>query len=57
MKHRAVGTGMTLGIAGYSDLEKVGVLAEFSGEGDGKPTLMRYIIRDQAEMAEYWEGE
>jgi len=33
------------------------VLAKFSAEGDGKPTVMRYIIRDQAEMAEYWEGE
>ena len=36
---------------------KVGVFAEFSAKGDGKPTLMRYIIRDQAGMAEYWEGE
>ena len=36
---------------------KVGVLAEFSAKGDGKPTAMRYIIRDQAEMADYWEGE
>jgi len=35
----------------------VGVLAEFSAEDGGKPTVMRYIIRDQAGMAEYWEGE
>ena len=39
------------------DLEKVGVLAEFSAEGDGKPTVMRYIIRDQAGMTDYWEDE
>jgi hypothetical protein len=37
--------------------EKVGVLAEFSAEGDGKPTVMRYIIRVQAGLADYWEGE
>jgi hypothetical protein len=30
---------------------------EFSAKGDGKPTVMRYIIRDQAEMADYWEGQ
>ena len=44
-------------IAEYPDSGKVGVLAEFSEKGDGKPTLMRYIIRDQAGMTEYWEGE
>jgi hypothetical protein len=33
------------------------VLAEFSAQGDGKPTVMRYMIRDQAEMADDWEGE
>ena len=36
---------------------KLGVLAEFSSKDDGKPTVMRYIIRDQAGMAEYWDGE
>ena len=36
---------------------KVDVLAEISAKGNGKPTLIRYIIRDQAGMAEYWEGE
>jgi len=35
----------------------MGVLAEFSAKGDGKPTVMRYIIRDQAGMADYWKGE
>jgi hypothetical protein len=44
-------------IAEYPDSEKVGVLAEFSAQGDGNPTVMRYIIRDQAEMADYWGGE
>jgi len=39
------------------EAEKVGVLAQFPAEGDGKPTVMRYIIRDQAGMSEYWEGE
>jgi len=44
-------------IAEYPYLQKVSALAEFSNEGDGKPTVMRYIIRGQAGMAEYWEGE
>jgi uncharacterized cupin superfamily protein len=57
MKYLAVGTSMSPEIAEYPDSEKVGVLAEFPGEGGGKPTVMRYIIRDQASLAEYWEGE
>ena len=44
-------------IAGYPDSEKTGVYAQFSAKDDGKPPMMRYIIRDQAGMAEYWEGE
>ena len=36
---------------------KVGVLAKFPADGDGKPTVMRYIIRGQADMTDYWEGE
>ena len=57
MKYLAVGTSMSPEIAEYPDSDKVGVLAEFPADGDGKPTVMRYIIRDQAGMAEYWEGE
>ena len=57
MKYLAVGTSESPEIAEYPDSGKVGVLAEFSADGDGKPTVMRYIIRDQAGMAEYWEGE
>lgn len=33
------------------------VKAEFPDDDGGKPTVMRYIIRDQAGMAEYWEGK
>ena len=40
-----------------ADSEKVGVLAQFPADGDGKPTMMRYIIRDQAGMSDYWEGD
>ena len=57
MKYLAVSTSLSPEIAEYPDSEKVGVYAQFSAQGDGKPTVMRYIIRDQAEMAEYWEGE
>ena len=57
MRYLAVGTSMSPEIAEFPDSDKVGVLAEFSGEGDGKPTVMRYIIRDQAGMTDYWEGE
>ena len=57
MKYLAVATSRSPEIVEYPDSEKVGVLAQFPAEGDGKPTVMRYIIRDQAGMAEYWEGE
>lgn len=57
MKYLAVGTAESPEIAEYPDSEKVGVLARFPAQGDGKPTVMRYIIRAQADMTDYWEGE
>jgi len=57
MKYLAVGTRVSAGIAEYPDSEKVGVLAQFPAQGDGKATVMRYIIRGQAGMAEFWEGK
>ena len=57
MKYLAVATSMSPAIAEYPDSDKMGVLAQFPAEVDGKPTVMRYIIRDQAEMADYWERE
>ena len=56
-KFLAVATSMSSETAEYPDSDKMGVLAEFSADGDGKPMVMRYIIRDQAGMADYWEGE
>jgi hypothetical protein len=50
-------TSMSAEIAEYPDSDKVGVLTQFPAEGDGKPTLMHYIIRDQAGKTDYWEGE
>jgi len=44
-------------VAECPDSDKVGELAEFPDDDGGKPTTMRYIIRDQAGMAEYREGE
>lgn len=57
MKYLAVATSMSPEIAEYPDSDKVGVLAQFPADGDGKPTVMRYIIRAQADMTDYWEGE
>ena len=57
MKFLAVATSESPEIAEYPDSDKVGVLAQFPAKGDGKPTVMRYIIRDQAGMTDYWEGE
>ena len=57
MKYLAVATSRSPEIVEYPDSEKVGVLVPFPAAGDGTPTVMRYIIRDQAGMAEYWEGE
>jgi hypothetical protein len=48
---------MSSELAGYPDLGKVGVLGQFSVKGDGKPTMMRYIIRDQAGMTDYCKSE
>ena len=42
--------------AGSPGPDKAGVGAEFTGIGDGKPPVMRFIIRDQAGMVEYWGG-
>ncbi len=53
----AVATSESPEIAEYPDSDKVEVLTQFFAKGDGKPTVMRYIIRVQAEMADYWEGE
>ena len=47
---------MSKNFLNIADSEKVGVLAQFPADGDGKPTMMRYIIRDQAGMSDYWEG-
>ncbi len=57
MKYLAVATSESPEIAEYPDSDKVGVLANFPAHGDGKPTVMRDIIRDQADMTDYWEGE
>ena len=55
-------TGWAKEIAEYPDYDKVGVLAQIPAKDGGKPTLMRYIIKNHAEleqagMADYWEGE
>lgn len=57
LKYLAVATSESPEIAEYPDSDKIGVFAEFPANGDGKPTVMRYIIRGQADMADYWEGE
>jgi hypothetical protein len=41
----------------YRDPKKVSALGQFPSETDGKPTVMRFIIKGEAEMADYWEGE
>jgi hypothetical protein len=46
-----------LNLSEYAGSQKVGIFAEFSDTGDGKPTVMRYIIRGQSEMAENRQGE
>jgi hypothetical protein len=57
LKYLAVATSESPEIAEYPDSDRIGVYAEFPANGDGKPTVMRYIIRGQAEMADYSEGE
>ncbi len=57
LKYLAVSTMMWPEIAEYPDSDKTGVLANFPAQGDGKPEAMRFIIRGQADMADYWDGE
>jgi hypothetical protein len=57
MKFLVVSTSLSPEICKYLDSDKVGVYGQFSAQEDGKPTVMRYIIRNQAELAEYWAGE
>lgn len=57
MRYLAVSTSESPEIAEYPDSDKVGVLANFPAQDGGKPTVMRFIIRDQAGMADYWDGE
>ena len=57
LKYLAVSTKESPEIAEYPDSDKIGVLAEFPADGDGNPTAMRFIIRGEADMSDYWEGE
>ena len=57
LKFLAVSTRQSPEIAEYPDSDKVGVLGEFPGGESGKPEVMRFIIRDQADMEDYWAGE
>ena len=57
MKYLAVSTTMSPEIAEYPDSDKTGVYGEFASETGGKPSIMRFIIKDQAGMADYWEDE
>ncbi len=56
LKYLGVSTKISPEIAEYPDSGKYGVLGEFSG-ADGKPQALRFIVREQAGMADYWEGE
>ena len=57
LKNLAVAISESPEIAEYPDSDKIGIYAEFPADGDGKPTVMRYIIRGQTDMVDYWEGE
>ena len=56
LKYLGVSTEEWPEIAEYPDSGKTGVLAYFPGV-DGNDTTMRYMVRDQATMEDYWEGE
>ena len=57
LKYLAVATNEWPEIAEYPDSDKIGVLARFPAKDDGNPTIMRYIIRDEADVTDYWDGE
>lgn len=56
LRFLAVSTQQSPEVAEYPDSDKIGVLGQFTDDSGNKQP-MRLLIRGQAEMPDYWEGE
>jgi uncharacterized cupin superfamily protein len=57
LRYLSISTQESPELAEYPDSGKYGLLARGPAGPDGKPQLLRFIVRDQASMEDYWEGE
>ncbi|MBI2568677.1 MAG: cupin domain-containing protein [Candidatus Schekmanbacteria bacterium] len=57
LRYLAVSTRLSPEIAEYPDSGKAAIYAELPAGPDGSSRSLRFVARDQASMADYWEGE
>ena len=56
LRYLAVSSKLTPEICEYPDSNKFGILGEFGPDAEGKPQVVRIVMR-QGDTAGYWEGE
>ncbi|HUB91254.1 MAG TPA: cupin domain-containing protein [Dyella sp.] len=56
MRYLAVSSKLTPEICEYPDSNKYGILGEFEPDAEGKPQMIRIVMR-QGDTTDYWEGE
>jgi uncharacterized cupin superfamily protein len=56
LRYLAVSSKLTPEICEYPDSNKYGILGEFGPDAEGKPQVVRIVMR-QGDTADYWEGE
>ncbi len=57
LRYLAISTQESPELAEYPDSGKYGLLARVPSGEDGQAQLLRFIVRDQASMEDYWDGE
>jgi uncharacterized cupin superfamily protein len=56
MRYLAVSSKLSPEICEYPDSNKYGILGEFGPDAEGKPQMIRIVMR-QGDTTDYWEGE
>ena len=57
LRYLAISTQESPELAEFPDSGKYGLLARVAAGPDGNPQMLRFIVREQASMEDYWEGE
>jgi len=57
LRYLAISTQESPELAEYPDSGKYGLLARVPEGQDGQAQMLRFIVRDQASMEDYWDGE